>query len=97
MRINDPESAEFFARSFGTREFQKSTQRVTNAKDMEKAEIVGEGTIRDARQFSRFSRSVLKTLATGMGAVLVAHGRETSEGASAVFKIRFPQLNPSTR
>ncbi|RYZ77073.1 MAG: hypothetical protein EOP05_03035 [Proteobacteria bacterium] len=93
LRINDPESAEFFARSFGTRQFQKSTQRVTNAKDMEKAEIVGEGTIRDARQF-RASPDLLKTLPTGVGAVLVAHGKDTPEGASSVFKIRFPPLNP---
>lgn len=91
MRINDPESAEFFARSFGTREFQKSTQRVTNAKDMDKAEIVGEGTIRDARQF-RASPDILKTLATGTGAILIAHGYDLTEGASTVFKVRFQRF-----
>lgn len=91
LRINDPESAEYFARSFGTREFQKSTQRVTNAKDMENAEIVGEGTIRDARQF-RASPDLLKTLPTGTGAVLIGHGEDVSDGGSAVFKLRFPRM-----
>lgn len=42
LRINDPDSAEFFARSFGTKEIQKTTQRITNTKEIEDAEIVGE-------------------------------------------------------
>lgn len=93
MRINDPDSAEYFARSFGTREFQKVTQRITNAKDLDSAEIVGEGTQRDAHQF-RASPDLLKTLPTGMGAVMIAHGQRTAQGASTVFKVRFPSLDP---
>ena len=91
MRINDPESADFFARSFGTKLYQKTTQRVTNAKDIESAEVLGEGTIREAHQF-RAAPDLLKTLPTGMGAVLIAHGDETPHGASSVFTIRFPKL-----
>ena len=91
LRINDPDSAEFLARSFGTRLVQKTTQRITNTKDIESAEIVGEGTTRDAHQF-RASPDLLKTLPTGMGAVLIAHGRDAPHGASSVFKIRFPAL-----
>ncbi|MBN8542608.1 MAG: type IV secretion system DNA-binding domain-containing protein [Deltaproteobacteria bacterium] len=91
LRINDPDSAEFIARCFGTKEFQKTTQRITNSKDIEAAEVVGEGTTRDARQF-RASPDLLKTLPTGVGAVLIAHGHETPHGASSVFKIRFPEL-----
>lgn len=91
LRINDPDSAEFFSRSFGTKNIQKTTQRITNTKDIDRAEVVGEGTTRDAHQF-RASPDLLKTLPTGVGAVLVAHGRSTPHGASSVFKIRFPEL-----
>lgn len=94
LRINDPDSAEFFSRCFGTKEIQKTTQRITNAKEIDSAEIVGEGTTRDAHQF-RASPDLLKTLPTGVGAVLIAHGQETPHGASSVFKIRFPELNSS--
>jgi len=93
LRINDPESAEFFARSFGTRLYQKTTQRITNAEEIELAEVLGEGTQRQAHQF-RASPDLFKTLPTGMGAVLIAHGEETPEGASHVFRVRFPRFNP---
>lgn len=92
LRINDPDSAEFFSRAFGTKQIQKTTQRITNAKDIDAAEIVGEGTTRDAHQF-RASPDLLKTLPTGTGAVLVAHGRATPHGASSVFTVRFPELS----
>lgn len=91
LRINDPDSAEYMSRCFGTKEIQKTTQRITNTKDVDAAEIVGEGTSRDAHQF-RASPDLLKTLPTGVGAVLVAHGKDTPHGASSVFKIRFPEL-----
>lgn len=90
MRINDPDSAEYFARSFGTRLIQKTTQRITNTKDIEAAEIVGEGTAREAHQF-RASPDLFKSLPTGVGAVLIAHGRDTPHGASSVFRVRFPR------
>jgi len=91
MRINDPDSAEYFARSFGTKDIQKTTQRITNTEEIDDAEIVGEGTTRDAHQF-RASPDLLKTLPTGYGSVLVAHGRDGSAGGSHVFKVRFPKL-----
>ena len=91
LRINDPDSAEFLSRCFGTKDIQKTTQRITNAKDIDSAEVIGEGTTRDAHQF-RASPDLLKTLPTGVGAVLIAHGIETPHGASSVFKIRFPKL-----
>ncbi|MFN8944349.1 MAG: type IV secretory system conjugative DNA transfer family protein, partial [Pseudobdellovibrionaceae bacterium] len=67
LRINDPDSAEFLARCFGTKDIQKTTQRITNTKDIDSAEVVGEGTSRDAHQF-RVSPDLLKTLPTGVGA-----------------------------
>jgi type IV secretory pathway TraG/TraD family ATPase VirD4 len=92
LRINDPDSTEFFARSFGTKEVQKVTQRITNSKELHSTEVVGEGSQRDAHQF-RASPDLFKTLPTGMGSVLIAHGIETPHGASSVLKVRFPMLN----
>lgn len=91
MRINDPDSSEFFARSFGTKIYQKATQRITKTKYLDSSELVGEGTVREAHQF-RASPDLLKTLPTGVGAVLVAHGKDTPHGASSVFTIKFPAL-----
>ena len=94
MRINDPDSADFFARSFGTKLYQKVTQRVTNSEDIESAEAIGEGSQREAHQF-RASPDLFKTLPTGMGSVLIAHGQDTPHGASSVFKVRFPRISGS--
>lgn len=91
LRINDPDSAEYFARCFGTKEYQKLTQRVTNSKEVDSAQSVGEGTIRDAHQF-KMGPSEFKSLPTGIGNVLIAHGRDALQGASSVFKVRFPIL-----
>lgn len=92
LRINDPDSADQMSRTFGTTLYQKTTQRITNAKDMDRAEVVGEGTQREAHQF-RASPDLLKTLPTGVGSVLIAHGEATPHGASTVFKVRFPRLS----
>lgn len=91
LRINDPDSAEFFARSFGTKLYQKLTQKVTQSQNVDEAELVGEGSSREAHQF-RSSPDNFKTLPTGIGSVLIAHGYKTNEGASHVFKIQFPRL-----
>lgn len=91
MRVNDPDSAEYFARTFGTKVYQKITQRITNVKEVDLAEVVGEGTQREARQF-RASPDILKSLPTGVGSVCIAHGEDTTNGASHVFQIQFPRL-----
>lgn len=91
MRINDPDSAEFFAKAFGTRLYQKATQRVTNAKHLDAAEVLEEGSIREAHQF-RAPPDLFKTLPTGQGSVLIAHGEDLEAGASNVFRIKFSPL-----
>lgn len=91
LRVNDPDTAEFFSRSFGTKLYQKITQRITNVKELDSAEAMGEGSQREAHQF-RASPDLLKTLPTGEAAVLIAHGEDTPHGASSVFRIRFPRL-----
>lgn len=91
MRVNDPDTAEFFSRAFGTQLTRKFTQRVQNAKDTTNAEVEGVASMREAQQF-RASPDLLKTLPIGEGAVLVAHGIDTPHGASSVFRIKFPSL-----
>ena len=91
MRVNDPDTAEYFAKSFGTKEVQKVTQRITKTEESENGELVGEGSSRDAHKF-RAAPDLLKTLPTGMAACLIAHGEQTKEGASHVFKLKFPRL-----
>ncbi len=91
MHINDPDSADFFAKSFGTSKYQKVTQRITNAKDADDAELVGEGSSREAHRY-KTSPDELKSHPTGVGSVLIAHGKDTAHGASDFFKIRFPPI-----
>jgi conjugal transfer pilus assembly protein TraD len=91
LRINDPDSAEYMARAFGTKLYQKVTQRITNAKEIDTAEVTEEGSSREAHQF-RASPDLLKTLPTGTASVLIAHGFDTPHGASSVLKIKFPKL-----
>ncbi|MBI2606896.1 MAG: TraM recognition domain-containing protein, partial [Deltaproteobacteria bacterium] len=79
MRINDPDSAEYCARTYGTKMYRKTTQRITNAKEVDRAEVLEEGTQRDAHQF-RASPDLFKTLPTGVGSVLIAHGDDTPNG-----------------
>lgn len=91
LRINDPESADYFARSFGTSLYQKTTFKVANASDEAEGDLVGDGTIREAHQF-RASPDLLKSHATGVGSVFVAHGEPSEFGSTSVFRIKFPTL-----
>lgn len=93
LRINDPDSADYLARAFGTKIYQKVTHRITNVDDDNSGEMVGEGSQREAHQF-RAAPDLFKTLPTGVGSVLISHGTETPHGASTVLKIAFPRLDP---
>lgn len=94
MRTPDPDSAEYFSRTFGTHLYQKVTHRVRQASEDKLSEMVGEGSQREAHQF-RVSPDLIKSMATGMGAVLIAHGEDTPNGAAHVFKIKFPRFDPT--
>jgi conjugal transfer pilus assembly protein TraD len=92
LRVNDPDTAEIFSRAFGTQKAERITKRVSNATDLDLAESDGMGSLREVREF-RASPDLLKTLPTGVGAVLIAHGEDTPHGASSVFQIQFPRLS----
>jgi conjugal transfer pilus assembly protein TraD len=91
MRINDPDTAEIFARAFGTFETGQLTKTVTNATDLDSAEVEGAGSLREVKEF-RVHPDHFKSLPVGAGAVLVAHGIDAPGGATSVFKIQFPKL-----
>lgn len=66
--------------------------RITdNTEDLDLAEVTGEYSQREVHQF-RASLDLMKTLPTGMGAVLIAHGEDTEAGASSVFRKKSPRL-----
>lgn len=91
LRVNDPDSSEYFAKTFGTRIYEKFTKRMSNVQDSDKAEVQGEGSSREAHQF-RASPDLIKNHPTGVGSILVSHGLDASQGASSVFRVRFPRL-----
>jgi hypothetical protein len=94
LRVNDPDTAEYFSRTFGTRRYQKVTRKLDQADDVGKLEFSGEGSSREANQF-KAPPDLLKTLPTGEAAVLIAHGEATSEGAAHVFRVKLPRLDPA--
>ena len=92
LRVNDPDTAENFSRAFGTKKAERITRRISNATDLDAVESDGMGSLREVREF-RASPDLLKSLPTGVGAVLIAHGEDTPQGASTVFQIKFPKLS----
>jgi hypothetical protein len=89
MRINDPDSADYFARAFGTKMIKKLTHRVTNSEEVDTVQVSGDGSLREVHQF-RAPPDLFKTHPTGVGSILISHGDDTPHGASSVFRIKFP-------
>lgn len=66
MRMNDPETCDHFAKTFGT----KTTTKVTHkTKD---GDSTGDGTIRDVEEFN-FHPNLFKGLGTGYGVISIPH------------------------
>lgn len=77
MRMNDPETCDHFAKTFGT----KTTTKVTHkTKD---GDSTGDGTIRDVEEFN-FHPNIFKKLGTGFGVVSIPH-----RGGVKNIKIKF--------
>ncbi len=66
MRMNDPETCDHYAKTFGTKTTTKVTDKI---KDAEKT---GDGTIRDVEQY-HYHPNVFKNLGTGLGVVSIPH------------------------
>jgi len=67
LGVNEPETAEFFAKLFGTKASQKSTERAER-KPMSGVEMSGIMSIRDVEQY-RIHPNRLKTFAKGEGVI----------------------------
>ncbi|MCB9073319.1 MAG: TraM recognition domain-containing protein [Bdellovibrionaceae bacterium] len=66
MRMNDPDTCDHFAKTFGTKTTTKMTEKTKNAK------ATGDGTIREVEQFN-FHPNEFKNLGTGFGIVSLPH------------------------
>jgi type IV secretory pathway TraG/TraD family ATPase VirD4 len=90
MRNNDPETAEFFASSFGTKTSSKETERVSSG--FLGRSKTGELSVRSAEEFLYHPNIIKSELATGEAIVSVPHceGVETHR----VRFTPFPDLKP---
>lgn len=66
MRMNDPETCEHFATTFGTKKSTKITEKVSGD------EKTGDGTVREVEQFI-YHPNEFKTLGLGEGVLSVPH------------------------
>jgi len=89
MRIYDPETAEYLARSFGTRLDRKLTHKVESVNG--EVELQEQGSLREVQTF-RASPNEMKYLPTGQGFAFIAHGEVHSREAASVHKLQFPKL-----
>lgn len=89
MRIYDPETAEYLARSFGTRLDRKLTHKVESIDG--EVELQEQGSLREVQTF-RASPNEMKYLPTGQGFVFIAHGISHTKEAASVHKLQFPRL-----
>lgn len=81
MRNNDPETCDYFAKSFGTKTTEKVTER--QQKGMLGDTKTGEGSVREVEEFVHHP-NVIKQLRIGEGIVTVPHPRGVK-----IMKIRF--------
>lgn len=66
MRMNDPETCDHFAKTFGTKTITKVTEKTKDGG------VTGDGSARDVEQFN-FHPNVFKKLPTGWGIMSVPH------------------------
>jgi type IV secretory pathway TraG/TraD family ATPase VirD4 len=80
MRMNDPETCEHFASTFGTKKNTKITEKISAN------EKTGDGTIRDVEQFI-YHPNEFKQLGTGFGILSIPH-----RGGMKTMKVKFKPL-----
>jgi conjugal transfer pilus assembly protein TraD len=66
MRMNDPETCDHFAKTFGTKTTTKLTEKTKDGG------ATGDGTVREVEEFN-FHPNVFKRLGTGYGVVSIPH------------------------
>lgn len=84
MRMNDPDTCDHFAKTFGTKTTTKITQKTKDSS------TTGDGTIREVEQFN-FHPNEFKNLGTGLGVVSLPH-RDGVKNLKIKFSMR-PDIN----
>ena len=85
MRMNDPDTCEHFATTFGTKRTTKITEKVSGD------EKTGDGTVREVEQFI-YHPNDFKSLGLGQGILSVPH-----RGGVKLLKVKFKPLPDLTR
>lgn len=85
LGVNDPETAEFFAKLFGTEKAKKTTERAEK-KFLSEMEMSGFMSVRDVEQY-RIHPNRLKTFSRGQGVLSFM-----SDGESIVEEIQFARV-----
>jgi type IV secretory pathway TraG/TraD family ATPase VirD4 len=70
MRNNDPDTCEYFSKSFGTKTTEKTTER--QKKNVLGESRTGDGSVREVQEF-RFHPNDIRNLGTGEGIVTIPH------------------------
>ncbi len=79
LGVNDPDTADFFAKHFGTRNAEKKTERAEDKKYWGDPERTGQMSIRDVKEY-RIDPDNLRHYSMGMGAIsMIVDGNAITE------------------
>jgi hypothetical protein len=79
LGVNDPESADFFAKHFGTRKVEKRTERAESKGHWGDPERTGHMSVRDVEEY-KIDPNNLRTYSMGQGAIsMIVHGQVIAE------------------
>ncbi len=89
LGLNDPETADFYARHFGTLTTSKVTEQVENKGFFKRHEETGRGSLREVESY-KVHPNILKELGRGRGVLHVP-----TERGSVTEIIQFESINPN--
>lgn len=79
LGVNDPETADFFAKHFGTRKAEKRTERAEKRGEWGDYERTGEMSVRDVEEY-KIDPNNLRTYSMGQGAIsMIVEGQVIAE------------------
>jgi hypothetical protein len=79
LGVNDPETADFFAKHFGTRKAEKKTERAERKGYFDDFERTGHMSVRDVEEY-KIDPNNLRTYSMGQGAIsMIVHGQVIAE------------------
>ncbi len=79
LGVNDPDTADFFAKHFGTRKAEKKTERAEMKGYWGDPERTGHMSVRDVEEY-KIDPNNLRTYSMGQGAIsMIVHGQVIAE------------------